>query len=385
MIKRFIESLVHESARQFPAILILGPRQCGKTTLARYFLKGEYFDLEKPSDLQIFLGDIELALRRFDGPLIIDEAQTLPDLFPVLRSLIDENRNQSGRFYLLGSVNPSLVKRIYESLAGRVGMVELTPFLFAETADLKIDLPTYWLKGGYPDAIREKRITRWQRWQENFVRTFIERDIPRVGVKISPVQMRRLMGMISHHHGGLLNASEFGRSLGISYHTVNDYLDMLEGHYLIRRLPPYHINIGKRLVKSPKIYIRDTGVLHYFLGISTERNLLESPKRGSSWEGLMIEQVIAYEQLKAAGSRFYFFRTYIGAEIDLIVERGQERSGYEFKCSVSASRKDWASLKKGVQDGIINKGFVVYLGERSYRVADEIHVVGAENYLTIGH
>ena len=135
-------------------------------------------------------------------------------------------------------------------------------------------------------------------------------------------------------------------------------------------------------VKSPKIYIRDTGVLHYFLGISTERNLLESPKRGSSWEGLMIEQVIAHEQLKAAGSRFYFFRTYAGAEIDLIVERGQERSGYEFKCSVSASRKDWASLKQGVQDGIINKGFVVYLGERSYPVADEIHVVGAENFLT---
>jgi len=383
MIKRLLESLVHELALQFPAILILGPRQCGKTTLARHFLKGEYFDLEKPSDLQIFLGDIELALRRFDGPLIIDEAQTLPDLFPILRSLIDERRHQSGRFYLLGSVNPSLIKRISESLAGRVGMVELTPFLFAETADMKIDLATYWLKGGYPDAIREKKITKWQRWQENFVRTFIERDIPRVGVKISPIQMRCLMGMISHHHGGLLNASEFGRSLGISYHTVNDYLDILEGHYLIRRLPPYHINIGKRLVKSPKIYIRDTGVLHYLLGLSTERNLLESPKRGNSWEGLMIEQIIAYEQLKGAGSQFYFFRTYAGAEIDLIVDRGYERAGYEFKCSLSASRKDWANLKKGMEDGIIHKGYVVYLGERSYPVADKINVVGAESFLKI--
>lgn len=384
MIKRLAESLVHELAEQFPAVLILGPRQCGKTTLARHFLKGEYFDLERPSDQQIFVDDIEFALRRFDGPLIIDEAQTLPELFPVLRSMIDENRQQNGRYYLLGSVNPALIKHIAESLAGRVGMVELTPFLFAETSDLKIDLPTYWLKGGYPDAIREKTHSKWQQWQENYVRTFIERDIPRQRLKISSIQMRRLMGMLAHHHGGMLNASDFGRSLGVSYHTVNDYLDILEGHYLIRRLPPYHPNIRKRIVKSPKVYIRDTGVLHYLLGIAVERNLLESPKRGNSWEGLMIEQIIAQEQLQKVGSRFYFYRTYAGAEIDLIVDRGLERIGYEFKCSVSASRKDWTSLRGGIDDGVIHKGFVVYLGERSYPVADNLNVVGGESLLAIG-
>jgi len=263
-------------------------------------------------------------------------------------------------------------------------MVELTPFLFKEATDLGIDLSMYGLKGGYPDAIREKSQAKWQRRQENFVRTFIEWDIPRAGMKISAIQMRRLMGMIAHSHGGLLNASEFGRSLGISYHTVNDYLDIIEGHYLLRRLPPYYANIGKRLVKSPRIYLRDTGLLHYLLGVSSERTLLESPKRGSSFEGMMIEQLIAREQLQKTGSQFYFFRTYAGAEIDLIVDRGNERIGYEFKCAVSTGPKDWANLKKGIDDDIIHKGFLIYLGERNYPVSEKIEVVGAERFLTIG-
>jgi predicted AAA+ superfamily ATPase len=382
MIKRHAENMVKELSQQFPAVLILGPRQCGKTTLAKYFLEGEYFDLERPSDQQVFLDDIEFALTRLEPPLIIDEAQTLPELFPVLRSMIDLDRQESGRYYLLGSVNPVLIKHISESLAGRVGVIELTPFLFSEISDLKIDLSDFWLKGGFPDALKEKE-AKWQRWQENYIRTFIERDIPRYGVKTSPIQIRRMMGMLAHQHGGLFNASELGRSLGVSYHTVRSHLDLMEGHFLIRRLPPYFPNIKKRIVKSPKVYIRDSGVLHYLLGVSNERSLLESPKRGNSWEGFMIEQIISREMLQKTGSLFYFYRTHAGAEIDLIIDRGSERIGYEFKCSVSIGKKDYANLQAGIDDGIIHKGVIVYMGERSFPVADQISVVHGVKLLTI--
>jgi predicted AAA+ superfamily ATPase len=381
MIKRKAEIMVRELAQQFPAVLILGPRQCGKTTLAKHFLEGEYLDLEKPSDQQIFLDDIEFALRRLQLPLIIDEAQTLPELFPVLRSMIDLDRQRTGSYYLLGSVNPALIKHISESLAGRVGIIELTPFLFSEINDLKIAFTDFWLKGGFPDALKEKENSKWQRWQENYVRTFIERDIPRFGVKMSPIQIRRLMVMLAHQHGGLLNASDLGRSLGISYHTIGNYLDLMEGHFLIRRLPPYFPNIKKRIVKSPKIYIRDSGVLHNLLGVSSERSLLESPKRGSSWEGFMIEQIISREMLERSGSLFYFFRTHAGAEIDLVIDRGSERIGYEFKCSASLVKRDWTNLQAGIEQGVIHRGFVVYMGERDFPVAEGIRVVHGENVL----
>jgi hypothetical protein len=381
MINRKAEIMVRELAQQFPAVLILGPRQCGKTTLAKHFLEGEYLDLEKPSDQQIFLDDIEFALRRLQPPLIIDEAQTLPGLFPVLRSMIDLDRQRTGSYYLLGSVNPALIKHISESLAGRVGIIELTPFLFSEINDLKIAFTDFWLKGGFPDALKEKENSKWQRWQENYVRTFIERDIPRFGVKMSPIQIRRLMVMLAHQHGGLLNASDLGRSLGISYHTIGNYLDLMEGHFLIRRLPPYFPNIKKRIVKSPKIYIRDSGVLHNLLGVSSERSLLESPKRGSSWEGFMIEQIISREMLERSGSLFYFFRTHAGAEIDLVIDRGSERIGYEFKCSASLVKKDWTNLQAGIEQGVMHRGVVVYMGERDFPVAEGIRVVHGENVL----
>lgn len=364
-------------AAQFPAVLILGPRQCGKTTLVKHFLTGDYFDLEKPSDRQVFEGDVELALRRFAGPLVIDEAQVLPSLFSVLRAMIDERGDQVGRYYLLGSVNPELVESISESLAGRVGMIELTPFLHAEVAARGIALDEFWLRGGFPDACLAADLTRWQLWQENYIRAVVERDLPRQRARISPIQMRRLMGLLAHHHGGLLNLSDIGRSLGVSYHTARAYLDLLEAHFLIRRLQPYYPNVGKRLTKSPKLYIRDSGVLHHLLGIGSVRDLLASTQRGRSWEGMMIEQIIAQTQLEHTGAQFYFYRTHAGAEIDLVVERGQERLGYEFKCAASVSARDWATLRQAVAEGVIDRGMVVYAGERRFPAAEGVEVVPA--------
>jgi hypothetical protein len=383
MISRVAEPKIKKLAGQFPAVLILGPRQCGKTTLAKHFLRGKYFDLEKPSDSQVFAGDIEFALRHLAGPVILDEAQVLPELFPVLRSLIDEARRKYGRFFLLGSVSPELVKTISESLAGRVGIVELTPFLFAEVAGrTRAGIRDLWVRGGFPDAFLAQDPSKWLNWQENYTRTFIERDVARHGLAMSSIEMRRLMGMIAHSHAGMLNVSALGRSMGYSYHTLQHILDILEGYFLIRRLQPYHANLGKRLVKAPKLYVRDSGLLHCLLGISTEEQLLQSPARGNSFEGFMVEQVIARASLTRSGSRFYFFRTHAGAEVDLIVDRGQTRIGYEFKCGIATDAGDWAHLKTAIADGVIHKGIVVYLGERAFSASEDISVVPAARLLT---
>jgi predicted AAA+ superfamily ATPase len=381
MIRRLATQVVTACAKHFPAVLVLGPRQCGKTTLARHFLQGSYFDLERPSDYQVFASDPELALSRFAEPLILDEAQTLPSLFSVLRSVIDEDRARTGRFYLLGSVNPSLIRQVSETLAGRVGMVELTPFLFPEVARQPVDLAEHWLRGGYPDACMEPKAEQRVRWQEQYVRAVAERDLTRFGLKTSPHEMRRFLGMLAHVHGGLLNASELGRSMGLTYHTIGSYLSILEGHFLVRRLQPWWRNPGKRLVKAPKVYVRDSGLLHYLLGIHNERELLQSPRRGASWEGCLVEQVIALEQIHHVGSRFWFYRTRAGAEIALIVERDDRRIGLEFKCAASVGRSDASGLLAGLADGVVNEGLLVYFGARRYPMAERIEAVPAETLL----
>lgn len=382
MIRRALEPRLKELARQFPAVLLLGPRQCGKTTLVRHFVDARYFDLERPSDSQFFASDVEYALRRLERPLILDEAQALPELFPVLRSIIDDARRKPGQYYLLGSVSPVLVKSISESLAGRIGILELTPFLYGEVAGRRgMTFEALWLRGGYPDAFLAKSAEGWRNWHESYTRTFIERDIARHQLSLSASDMRRLLTMLAHQHGGLLNHSDLGRSLGCSYHTVQSAIDLFVGYFIVRRLEPYHANLGKRLVKAPKVYLRDSGLLHHLLGIGTADALLTSPARGNSFEGFMIQQIAAMEEIRRPGSRFYFFRTHAGAEIDLIVDRGSERIGIEFKAGTAIEPRDSANLRRGIEDGVIQRGIIAYQGSRRFEPREGVSVIPAETIL----
>jgi predicted AAA+ superfamily ATPase len=244
-----------------------------------------------------------------------------------------------------------------------------------------MDPVEFWLRGGFPDACLEKEPDKWSEWQEAYLRTFVERDLPRHGLSASAVEMRRFMTMSAHLHGGLLNASELGRAMGVNYHTIQKYLDVVEGHYLVRRLPPWTGNIGKRLVRAPKVYLRDSGMLHHLLGIAKEKDLLASPRRGFSFEGFMIEQLIALEQLKGPGCEFSFFRTSGGAEVDLVVRRAGRSEGYEFKSALSVRRRDASGLRAALDAGVIDRGLVVHLGDRDFALYDDVEAAGAARLL----
>lgn len=379
MFERYLTSYVHRLSKQFPAVMVLGPRQCGKTTLVRLAFSGSYFDLEKPSDVQVLAGDVEGALRRFPEPLLLDEAQRLPEVFPVLRALIDEARRSSGRFVLLGSVDPTLRKEVSESLAGRVGIAELTPLLFREIDG--ISLGRYWHRGGFPDALLASDDEAWNLWQANYVRTFVERDLARFASHQSPEQMYRMLAMLAGQQGGLFNASAIGRALGVSYHVIERLLDLFEGHFIARRLLPFHANVGKRLVKSPKVYVRDSGLVHHLLQVDSEATLNRSLVRGHSWEGLVIEQIIAWLSVETPGARAYFYRTRTGEEVDLLVDRGAERIGIEIKCSMTLDQDAGRGLRGALVDGVISKAIILYMGARDFSIQDSIQVLNAEKAL----
>jgi predicted AAA+ superfamily ATPase len=349
-------------ARQFPAVLILGPRQVGKTTLARAaFPKAPYLDLEEPGLRQLFAGDplfqIESRLPRRSGALVLDEVQGVPEVFAALRGLIDRDRRRRGRFILLGSAQPTLIRQAAESLAGRVGILELDPLTVAEVAPgtPKKKWTDLWLRGGFPDALRGN----FREWWEAYLRTYLERDLPQLGVQADPLFLRRLLTMLAHAQGGMLNASSLGASLGVSYHTVGRHLDILEQTFLIRRLQPYFRNVGKRLVKAPKVYLRDSGLLHHLLNLATLEEVRNHPGHGASWETFVLEDIIRREKLRHPHAQFFFWRTADGAEIDLVIERGSTRVAVEIKAGRGDKIHAARVLERAMEDVDARTGWIL--------------------------
>ena len=342
MIHRQAQSLVQHRLDEYPAVALVGPRQCGKTTLAQ-MMGGIYFDLEQESErLRLDLDWDDLG--QSNDLVILDEAQSWPELFPRLRGAIDQDRKRMGRFLLLGSVSPALMTQVSESLAGRLALVELTPFLQTELRK-KPNRQNLWLCGGFPDGGVLER-DRFPRWQRDYLSLLTQRDLPSWGLPARPQTTDRLLRMLTAVHGQTWNASQIGQSLGLSYHTVNSYVDYLEGAFVIRRLPPYRPNIRKRLIKSPKIYWRDTGLLHAQLNITDETALLAQPWVGASWEGFVIEQTIGL--LNSVGRPFeaFYFRTSDQHEIDLVLEMENELWAFEVKLTASPGPHDMDRLDK---------------------------------------
>ena len=385
MIERHYGSLLRRLLRRFPSVTVLGPRQCGKTTFIRAALPAwTYLDLERPSDGVPLAADPEARLNQLGDKVVFDEAQRVPELFPVLRGVIDSRRSQRGHFVLLGSASPSLVRRISESLAGRTAFLDLSPFRWREVKSHRQTggLATLWFRGGFPPAFLERDDHDRHEWLESYTRAFIERDLPALGIEVSASQMRKLWTMLAHCNGGVWNASQLAASLGVSYHTVNRYVDILEQTFLIRKLPPYFANIGKRLVKSPKIYFRDTGLLHFFLGIHSGPALDTHPARGMSWEAFIIDQLISTFQQAVPGSQAYFWRTSQGNEIDLLVDLGTKKIPFEIKLHSAPSPQDAGTLQQCMRDLKLPRGYLVHSGRDHYSLGNGITALSAEKMLS---
>lgn len=380
MIERQYGDRLRRLLRQFPAVTVLGPRQCGKTTFIRHALpEWTYLDLERPSDATPLAADPEARLSQLGEHVVFDEAQRLPGLFPVLRSVLDARRAQKGRFVLLGSASPSLIRPISESLAGRAAFLDLSPFRWDEVADRRSPrgVMTLWFRGGYPEAYLQRDNGRRWEWLESYTRAFIERDLTALGIEVSAAQMRRLWAMLAQCNGAIWNASHLAASLGVSYHTVNRYADILEQTFLIRKLPPFFANVRKRLVKSPKVYFRDTGLLHHFLGIRDEATLDTHPARGLSWEAFVIDQLISAFQRYAPGSQAFFWRTAQGDEIDLLVDTGRRQVPFEIKLHSAPTLQDAHGLQRCMQDAGLPHGYLIYPGDMDYSLGHGITAVSA--------
>lgn len=359
---------IQKAVSRSPVTSLLGPRQCGKTTLAHVFgdqHSATYFDLESIPDQQR-LQNPELMLGALSGLVVLDEIQLKPELFSSLRVLVDRPDNRT-KFLILGSASPHIIKNASETLAGRTEFVELSPFNLVETGTQLSE--RLWIRGGFPLSFLSKSEEDSQAWRQAFIQTFLERDIPQLGINIPSAAMRRFWTMLAHFHGQTLNSSELGRSLGVSDKTIRSYLDILTGTYMVRQLQPWHENLGKRQVKAPKIFFRDSGLLHSLLGISDLHSLLGHPRLGASWEGFALEQVLKFVNPSEA----YFWATYSGAEIDLFFIKEGKRYGVEFK--FNEAPKVTKSMRVAIKDLSLEHVWIIYPGENEYPVDEKISVV----------
>lgn len=366
--RRRIETLL----RQFPVVAILGPRQIGKTTLARRLLAARprgvtSFDLEDAEDLAL-LGDPLLALRPLRGLVVIDEVQRRPELFQTLRVLVDEP-GAGRRFLVLGSASPQLLRQSSESLAGRIAYHELGGFALEEIGAARWE--RLWRRGGFPRSFLARSEAASERWRRELIRTYLERDLPELGLRLPAPTLRRFWMMVAHYHAQTWNASELARSFGVAHTTVQRYLDVLTETFMIRQLQPWHENVGKRQVKAPRLFVRDSGVLHALLGVTTARELETHPKVGASWEGFALDSVIS--RLRAEPEECFFWATHSGAELDLLVVRGSQRLGFEFKRSTTPTLT--RSMHVAAEDLRLRKLWVVHAGERAFDLAPRTRAV----------
>ena len=375
--ERHLATVLH-LLRHFPIVAILGARQVGKTTLAGEILKrtkppGERFDLEDPADLAR-LRDAKLALADLKGLVVIDEIQRRPDIFPVLRVLADR-RPRRARFLVLGSASPELLRQSSETLAGRIAFHTLDGFHLDEVGVEKLD--RLWLRGGFPLSFLARTHDASFTWRQSFIRTFVERDLPQLGVRVPAATLSRFWSMLAHYHGQVWNSAEFARSFGVSDKTVRHYLDTLHAAKVATVLQPWHENVRKRQVKSPKVYVRDAGILHGLLGLRERRDLERHPKVGASWEGFLLQQIT--EHLRATHEECFFWATHSGAELDLLWIRGRRRWGFEFKRT--SSPKLTSSLRTAIQTLGVQKAFLVHAGDKTFPMHKQVTAVGAAHLL----
>ncbi len=380
-IQRTLEGTINQYLKIFPVVAVLGPRQCGKSTLIKRLSQnwGDslFLDLQNDADLSKLDQSSFFFESNADKIICLDEIQLAPQLFSVLRSVVDKNR-QNGKFILLGSASRDLIQQTSESLAGRIGLVYLSPFTLNELDQLAgFNLNTFWLRGGFPDSYLADSDGFSTIWRSNFIKTFVERDIPQLGFQIPALQLKRLLVMCAHNQGQLINFSKLGESLGLTHPTIRRYIDLLEQTFILRTLLPFEANVKKRLVKSPKVFVRDSGVVHQLLAIPDFNSLLGNPVFGASWEGVVVENVI----VNMPDWNYYFYRTATGDEIDLILEKGNQRIAIECKASTAPK------LSKGFYRAleVVNpqKTYVIIPAPVSYEIAPKITVCGLSEFLNI--